>query len=67
MQALRANNIESAKSRLNVCVEDVKEQLETMGHTPELCSQLGAVLGMLGDCWYVLLLSLILDLDRSEE
>lgn len=50
MRALRANNIESAKSRLSVCVEDVKEELERMGNTPELCSQLGAVLGMLGDC-----------------
>ncbi|KAI3474523.1 hypothetical protein Pfo_029438 [Paulownia fortunei] len=50
MRALRANNIESAKSRLSVCAEDVREQLESMGSTPELCSQLGAVLGMLGDC-----------------
>ncbi|KAL2480518.1 zinc ion binding [Abeliophyllum distichum] len=50
MRALRANNMESAKSRLSLCVEDVKEQLERMGYTPELCSQLGAVLGMLGDC-----------------
>ncbi|KAK6149224.1 hypothetical protein DH2020_016752 [Rehmannia glutinosa] len=50
MRALRANNIESAKSRLSVCAEDVREQLESVGNTPELCSQLGAVLGMLGDC-----------------
>ncbi|KAL3632422.1 hypothetical protein CASFOL_025406 [Castilleja foliolosa] len=50
MRALRANNIESAKSRFSVCAEDVREQLNTMGNTPELCSQLGAVLGMLGDC-----------------
>ncbi|KAG8371844.1 hypothetical protein BUALT_Bualt12G0005300 [Buddleja alternifolia] len=50
MRALRANNMESAKSRLSVCAEDVKEQLERMGNTPDLCSQLGAVLGMLGDC-----------------
>ncbi|KAI3446414.1 hypothetical protein Pfo_003079 [Paulownia fortunei] len=50
MRALRANNMESAKSRLSICAEDVKEQLERMGNTPELCSQLGAVLGMLGDC-----------------
>ncbi|EPS69962.1 hypothetical protein M569_04796, partial [Genlisea aurea] len=50
MRALRANNIESAKSRLSMCAEDIREQLEKMGHTAELCSQLGAVLGMLGDC-----------------
>ncbi|KAL1550034.1 protein NCA1-like [Salvia divinorum] len=50
MRALRANNIESAKSRLGVCAEDVREQLQKNGNTPELCSQLGAVLGMLGDC-----------------
>ncbi|XP_051138840.1 protein NCA1 [Andrographis paniculata] len=50
MRALRANNIESAKSRLSMCTKDVREQLEKTGNTPELCSQLGAVLGMLGDC-----------------
>lgn len=50
MRALRANNIESAKSRLSICAEDVREQLQKNGNTPELCSQLGAVLGMLGDC-----------------
>ncbi|KAL7138609.1 hypothetical protein ABFS83_10G175200 [Erythranthe nasuta] len=50
MRALRANNIESAKSRLSVCAKDVREQLEMTGNTPELCSQLGAVFGMLGDC-----------------
>ncbi|KAL6506048.1 Protein nca1 [Orobanche hederae] len=44
MRALRANNVESAKSRLSVCAEDVREQLGSMGNTPELCSQLGAVL-----------------------
>ncbi|KAH7854653.1 hypothetical protein Vadar_016414 [Vaccinium darrowii] len=50
MRAFRAQNIESAKSRLNICAEDIREQLERMGSTSELCSQLGAVLGMLGDC-----------------
>ncbi|KAM7500262.1 hypothetical protein LguiA_024676 [Lonicera macranthoides] len=50
MRAFRANNVESAKSRLSICAEDIREQLETMGNTSELCSQLGAVLGMLGDC-----------------
>lgn len=50
MRAYHANNIESAKSRLNLCTEDIRVQLEKVGHTAELCSQLGAVLGMLGDC-----------------
>lgn len=53
MQAFRANNVESAKSRLSLCAQDIREQLEIAGNTSELCSQLGAVLGMLGDCWYV--------------
>ncbi|KAL8144624.1 protein NCA1 [Apium graveolens] len=50
MRAFRANNVESAKSRLNLCAEDIREQLGRLGNTSELCSQLGAVLGMLGDC-----------------
>lgn len=50
MRAFRAQNVESAKSRLSQCAEDIREQLERMGNTSELCSQLGAVLGMLGDC-----------------
>ncbi|XP_019187622.1 PREDICTED: uncharacterized protein LOC109182055 [Ipomoea nil] len=50
MRAFRANNVESAKSRLSICAEDIREQVERMGNTSELCSQLGAVLGMLGDC-----------------
>lgn len=50
MRAFRAQNIESAKSRLSLCAEDIRGQLESMGSTSELCSQLGAVLGMLGDC-----------------
>lgn len=50
-QAFRAQNLESAKSRLNLCAEDVRSQIEKVGNTSELCSQLGAVLGMLGDCW----------------
>ncbi|GJX18755.1 protein NCA1 [Tanacetum coccineum] len=48
--AFRANNYESAKSRLSICAQDIREQLEVAGNTSELCSQLGAVLGMLGDC-----------------
>ncbi|XP_004516522.1 protein NCA1 [Cicer arietinum] len=50
MRAFRAQNLESAKSRLNLCAEDVRNQIEKVGNTSELCSQLGAVLGMLGDC-----------------
>ncbi|KAG1371425.1 hypothetical protein COCNU_16G005190 [Cocos nucifera] len=50
MRALRAQNIESAKSRLSLCAADIREQLQTSDNTSELCSQLGAVLGMLGDC-----------------
>ncbi|XP_060210229.1 protein NCA1-like [Lycium barbarum] len=50
MRAFRANNIDSAKSRLTMCADDIRGQLERMGNTSELCSQLGAVLGMLGDC-----------------
>ncbi|XP_022957022.1 protein NCA1-like [Cucurbita moschata] len=50
MRAFRAQNIGSAKSRLTVCVEDIRDQLERMGNSSELCSQLGAVLGTLGDC-----------------
>ncbi|CAL5380351.1 unnamed protein product [Camellia sinensis] len=44
MRAFRAHNVESAKSRLSLCAEDIREQLERMGNTSELCSQLGAVL-----------------------
>ncbi|XP_077235938.1 protein NCA1-like [Tasmannia lanceolata] len=50
MRAFLAQNIGSAKSRLSICVEDMREQLERTGNTSELCSQLGAALGMLGDC-----------------
>lgn len=53
LQAFRANNIDSAKSRFTMCADDIREQLQRMGNTSELCSQLGAVLGMLGDCRYV--------------
>lgn len=51
-QAFSAQNYESAKSRLAMCTEDIRDQLGREGNTPELCSQLGAVLGMLGDCRY---------------
>ncbi|CAN4109283.1 unnamed protein product [Withania somnifera] len=50
MRAFRANNIDSAKSRFTMCADDIRERLQRMGNTSELCSQLGAVLGMLGDC-----------------
>lgn len=50
MRAFRAQNVESAKSRLLLCVADLREQLEGSDNKPELCSQLGAVLGTLGDC-----------------
>lgn len=50
MRAFRAQNVESAKSRLIVCAEDIRDQISKMGNTSGLCSQLGAVLGMLGDC-----------------
>ncbi|CAG7865515.1 unnamed protein product [Brassica rapa] len=50
MRAFQAQNYESAKSRLAMCTEDIRDQLKREGNTPELCSQLGAVLGMLGDC-----------------
>ncbi|XP_057525049.1 protein NCA1 [Amaranthus tricolor] len=50
MRAFRAQNVESAKSRLSLCAVDIREQLKESGNKPELCSQLGAVLGMLGDC-----------------
>ncbi|CAI8595898.1 unnamed protein product [Vicia faba] len=48
MRAFRAQNLESAKSRLSLCAEDVSSQIEKVGNTSELCSQLGAVLA-LGD------------------
>ncbi|CAA7402082.1 unnamed protein product [Spirodela intermedia] len=50
MRAFRARNFESAKARLTLCADDINEQLDRLGSTAELCSQLGAVLGMLGDC-----------------
>lgn len=50
MRAFQAKNLESASARLNLCATDIKDELERRGPTPEVCSQLGAVLGMLGDC-----------------
>ncbi|GMI80487.1 NO CATALASE ACTIVITY 1 [Hibiscus trionum] len=50
MRAFRSQNFKSAKSRLTMCAEDIRGQLEKSDNSSELCSQLGAVLGMLGDC-----------------
>ncbi|MBA0629401.1 hypothetical protein Godav_023970, partial [Gossypium davidsonii] len=50
MRAFRAQNIKSAQSRLIMCTQDIRVQLEKTGSTSEFCSQLGTVLGMLGDC-----------------
>ncbi|KAJ9179500.1 hypothetical protein P3X46_011282 [Hevea brasiliensis] len=49
-EAFCAKDVESAKSRLSLCAEDIRAQMDTTGNNSELCSQLGAVLGMLGDC-----------------
>ncbi|KAL1149956.1 hypothetical protein V6Z11_A10G225200 [Gossypium hirsutum] len=40
-------NIKSAQSRLIMCTQDIRVQLEKTGNTSEFCSQLGAVVGML--------------------
>lgn len=50
MRAFQAQNLESASARLGMCANDIREELVRSGATPEVCSQLGAVLGMLGDC-----------------
>ncbi|KAJ7568228.1 hypothetical protein O6H91_01G024200 [Diphasiastrum complanatum] len=50
MRAFQAQNLESARARLDLCVEDTREELTRRGVTTEISSQLGAVLGMLGDC-----------------
>ncbi|XP_066350766.1 protein NCA1-like isoform X3 [Miscanthus floridulus] len=50
MRAFHAQNIESAKSRLTMCADDIREELKSSEDNLDLCSQLGAVLGMLGDC-----------------
>lgn len=50
MRAFQAQNLESANSRLGICANDIRDELERSGVTPDICSQLGAVLGMLGDC-----------------
>ncbi|ONM30751.1 zinc ion binding [Zea mays] len=57
MRAFRARNIESAKSRLTMCADDIREELKSSEDNLDLCSQLGAVLGMLGDCCESSLLS----------
>ncbi|XP_062182488.1 protein NCA1-like isoform X2 [Phragmites australis] len=50
MRAFRAQNIGSAKSRLSMCAEDIREELKSSEDNLDLRSQLGAVLGMLGNC-----------------
>ncbi|KAG6554438.1 hypothetical protein Mapa_004355 [Marchantia paleacea] len=50
MRAFQCQNFESAKSRLTICAQDTREELSRSGVTVDICSQLGAVLGMLGDC-----------------
>ncbi|CAM6129339.1 unnamed protein product [Calypogeia fissa] len=50
MRAFQAQNFKSAKSRLQLCADDTREELSRSGTSTETCSQLGAVLGMLGDC-----------------
>ncbi|XP_066336705.1 disease resistance protein RGA5-like isoform X3 [Miscanthus floridulus] len=54
MRAFRAQNIGSAKTRLSMCAEDMREELSSSVDNIDLRSQLGAVLGMLGDCCRVL-------------
>ncbi|KAL4203110.1 hypothetical protein AMTRI_Chr01g126260 [Amborella trichopoda] len=43
MRAFQAQNLKSAESRLSLCTEDIRDQIERSGCTSELCSQLGAV------------------------
>ncbi|KAG0559288.1 hypothetical protein KC19_10G093800 [Ceratodon purpureus] len=50
MRAFEGKNMESAKARLSLCVEDSREEMSRSGATSTSCSQLGALLGMLGDC-----------------
>ncbi|KAF8664751.1 hypothetical protein HU200_054471 [Digitaria exilis] len=50
MRAFRGQNIGSAKSRLSMCAEDIREELKSSEDNLDLRSELGAVLGMLGDC-----------------
>ncbi|CAD6246388.1 unnamed protein product [Miscanthus lutarioriparius] len=50
MRAFRAQNIESAQSRLTMRADDIREELKSSEDNLDLRSQLGAVLGMLGDC-----------------
>lgn len=50
MRAFEGKNMQSAKARLSLCVEDSREEMSRSGATSTNCSQLGALLGMLGDC-----------------
>lgn len=51
MQAFEGKNMESAKARLILCVKDRREELSRSGSSSTISSELGALLGMLGDCW----------------
>lgn len=50
MRAFEGKNLESANARLGLCVTDCREELARSGANATTCSQLGALLGMLGDC-----------------
>ncbi|KAJ1274374.1 hypothetical protein BS78_05G057500 [Paspalum vaginatum] len=51
MRAFRGQNFGSAKSRLAaMCAEDIREELKFPEDNLDLRSQLGVVLGVLGDC-----------------
>lgn len=45
--------MDSAKARLALCVQDTADEFQKDRSNSGVSSQLGAVLGMLGDCWYV--------------
>eukprot|EP00246_Nothoceros_aenigmaticus_P017304 TRINITY_DN8385_c0_g1_i1.p1 TRINITY_DN8385_c0_g1~~TRINITY_DN8385_c0_g1_i1.p1 ORF type:complete len:392 (+),score=68.62 TRINITY_DN8385_c0_g1_i1:190-1365(+) len=50
MRAFQAKNLDSAKARLALCVEDTADEFHKDKSNQGVSSQLGAVLGMLGDC-----------------
>lgn len=50
MRAFHTQNVGSAKSRLSVCAQDIREELRSSVDNIDMRSQMGAVLGMLGDC-----------------
>lgn len=49
--AFQAGNVLSAKSRLSICLNDTRTELQgTERPSREIVCQLGAILGLLGDC-----------------